>query len=191
MQALRSALFELILEKHYDSITVQEIIDRANVGRSTFYTHFRDKEDLFIGDWTQFLELIADHIDITTAPTGRVVPIEGLMMHLKDFHEYYRALVKSGKVERLFSLGTEFLADKIEARIMRDKVQLSVPPAACAHFLATQIFGTLKWWLDQNMPYDPVEMGRIFNSLVAPGVENVLGDKPRAVPTFIHAGIRP
>ena len=49
--SLRKALTELILEKHYDSITVQDIIDRANVGRSTFYTHFRDKEDVLISDW--------------------------------------------------------------------------------------------------------------------------------------------
>src|SRR5207248_2698170 len=43
---LRDALHSLIRERDYDSIAVKEILDRANVGRSTFYMHFRDKDDL-------------------------------------------------------------------------------------------------------------------------------------------------
>src|SRR6266496_5476216 len=45
---LRGALVSLISEKPYDAIVVKEILDRANVGRSTFYTHFRDKDDLLV-----------------------------------------------------------------------------------------------------------------------------------------------
>src|SRR5690242_13310 len=47
-QLLLDSLIQLILEKGYESITVQDIIDRANVGRSTFYSHFQDKEDLLL-----------------------------------------------------------------------------------------------------------------------------------------------
>src|SRR6202012_5392571 len=43
---LHRALLDLIAEKGYPHITVQDILDRADVGRSTFYTHYRDKEDL-------------------------------------------------------------------------------------------------------------------------------------------------
>jgi AcrR family transcriptional regulator len=174
--SLRGALIELILEKHYDSITVQDIIDRANVGRSTFYTHFRDKEDLLIGDWKKFLNLVAAHIDLTAAPGPRLVPFDGLLMHLKDYHALYRAFVKSGKTERLFNVGTEFLADAIEKKIAADPRHSStaVPPAVCAHFLALQIFGLMKWWLDRNMPYTPAEMNDMFHQLVGPGVHKVL-----------------
>jgi AcrR family transcriptional regulator len=181
--ALRAALIELILEKHYDAITVQDIIDRANVGRSTFYTHFRDKEDLLIVDWKRFLGLIAAHIDLDAAPNGRLAPIEGLMMHLKDYHAFYRALVRSGKTERLFNLGTEFLAELIEEKIVAsgcNAENIWVPPSVCAHYLALQIFGLLKWWLDRNMPYTPTEMGKMFQQLVAPGIANIMRGEGRS-----------
>jgi AcrR family transcriptional regulator len=178
--ALRKALIDLILEKHYDSITVQDIIDRANVGRSTFYTHFRDKEDVLFRDWKRFLDMMVAFIDFEKASSGHFVPIRELMHHLKEFHAFYRALVKSGKSERLFTVGITYLTEQIEPKIklaVGDR-STEVPPAVAAHYLATQIFATLRWWLDQNMPYSPEEMDKIFHSLVGPGVANALGNKP-------------
>ena len=177
VSSLRKALTELILEKHYDSITVQDIIDRANVGRSTFYTHFRDKEDVLIGDWKRILGFFIESINFEYAGKSRFVPVRELMLHLKEFHALYRALVRSGKAERLFDTGTKYLAEGIEAKIVAfigpDAIS-AVPPAISAHFVALQIFGLLKWWLDRNMPYPPEEMDEMFHTLVAPGVAKVL-----------------
>ena len=61
-QLLSAALFELMLELRYDEITVQHIIDRANVGRSTFYAHYLDKEDLLVSDFTRVLDALSQHI---------------------------------------------------------------------------------------------------------------------------------
>src|SRR5512134_762137 len=62
-QSLQDALVELIVEKGYEDITIQDVIDRANVGRSTFYTHFLDKEDLFLSEfeglWRQLEQSLA------------------------------------------------------------------------------------------------------------------------------------
>src|SRR5215475_3738876 len=52
-QLLRVALIELIIEKGYEEVTVQDIIDRANVGRSTFYSHFMDKQQLLLSGFEQ------------------------------------------------------------------------------------------------------------------------------------------
>ena len=176
VSSLRSALVELIKEKHYDSITVQDIIDRANVGRSTFYVHFRDKEDVLVGDWKRLLDRFVSQIDTEKAGKERFVPMRELMDHLKEAHALYRALAKSGKSERLFTVGTTYLAERIEAKLTADSgKEFSVPPAICAHYLGIQIFATLKWWLDQNMPHSPEEMDKIFHDLVGPGVQNALG----------------
>ena len=54
---LGDALIALMQEKDFDDITVQNVLDRAGVGRSTFYVHYRDKNDLFLSDVEDFLEL--------------------------------------------------------------------------------------------------------------------------------------
>ncbi len=55
---LREALSSLIHEKNYDSIVVKEILDRANVGRSTFYTHFGDKDELLVSGMHDMLRSV-------------------------------------------------------------------------------------------------------------------------------------
>jgi AcrR family transcriptional regulator len=176
-QTLRDALIALILEKHYDEITVQDIINRANVGRSTFYTHFRDKEDLFRGDWERLLGAFAQHVNLPAGEGGKCVPIEGLFLHLKDFHHFYRALVKSQMTDRLFTYGSVYLAQCIEKKYAAEPPDhFKVPLPVIANYLALQVFGLLKWWLDNNMPYPPAQMDKMFHQLVTPGVSAVVAD---------------
>ena len=172
--ALRDALIQLILEKHFDAITVQDIIDRANVGRSTFYAHFRDKEDLLIGDWEQFLAGFVEHINWKNARNGRFVPFRELLLHIKDFHHFYRALVRSSKMDRMFKKGADTLSKSIEtslANFLKDKPQPSIPLPILANHLASAIFDQLKWWLDNNMPYSPEKMDEIFHELMSPNFQ--------------------
>lgn len=171
-QSLRNALIALILEKHYDTITVQDIIDRANVGRSTFYLHFRDKEDLFRGDWERLLNHFVERIKRKNLFEGRIFPICELFEHLKDFHHFYRALVKSGKIEWLFSLGQKYLAERLEKHItslLETENRTLVPIPILANYLACEIFSNLKWWLDNDMPYSPEKMDEIFHNLATLG----------------------
>jgi AcrR family transcriptional regulator len=175
--ALREAIVVLIEEKHYDSITVQDIIDRADVGRSTFYSHFRDKEDLFRSDWEHFLKVFVQHFEWENLPQGRLIPIERFFEHLKDFHPFYRGLVRSGKIASVLEYGKKYSAKLIEAELGRIDKKVAkplVPTPILANYLAEEIFSILKWWLDQNMPYTPRRMERIFQTLVMPGVRRSL-----------------
>ena len=176
-RALRKAIVELISEKHYDSITVQDIIDRADVGRSTFYLHFRDKEDLFRGDWEHFLKRFVRKFNWENPREGTLFPFRGIFEHLKEYHPFYRGLVRSGKSERVFRYGQRYLAKLIEDDLVRNKIESRdalVPVPILANFLAEEIFSLLKWWLDQNMPYSPERMEQIFHTLVMPGVRSSL-----------------
>ena len=81
------------------------------------------------------------------------------------------------RVNRTIESLRNALIELIEEKIVRETspdFAPSVPPAVCAHFIAFEIFGLLKWWLDRNMPYSPEEMDKMFHDLVGPGIANVL-----------------
>src|SRR5438128_5403918 len=101
-RSLSSALVELVEEKRFDEITVQNVIDRADVGRSTFYAHFRDKEDLFQKDWERFLDHLVEKIEWDKVSAESFFPVAHLFGHLQEFHSFYRGLVQSRKSDAVF-----------------------------------------------------------------------------------------
>jgi AcrR family transcriptional regulator len=174
---LQDALLELIIEKGYDEITVQDVIDRANVGRSTFYAHFQDKEDLFLSEFemlrSQFEEHLADIPMPDASPWGL-----SLMMfyHAQSQHQLYKALagkqaggIALGHIQRYF---TALLRDHLRPQFSRKQDQ--IPAEILAHFLVSSFLSLLTWWLDHNMPYSAERMNEMFRQLTQPGVEAVL-----------------
>ena len=176
-RSLSEALVELIKEKRFDEITVQEVIDRADVGRSTFYSHFRDKEDLFQKDWERFLDGFAQHIDWEKAGAGSFIPIVYLFSHLKDVQPFYQSLVRSGKTDAIFKSGLSHLSQRMEVALTArgsGKRAPSVPVPILANYLASELFALLQWWLDSGMPYSPPRMDEIYHELVTPTCRTVL-----------------
>ena len=74
-QRLGSALVALIQEKSMDDVTVQEVLGRASVGRSTFYLHFHDKNDLLLSQLENFLEMMSTALSSRKEASHRVVPV--------------------------------------------------------------------------------------------------------------------
>ena len=88
---LHKALISLILEKKYESITVQEILDRADVGRSTFYMHFQDKDQLLFNGF-QYLQSFLEEarVDTGTTPRNRYERIIGFSLPMFEHAQVYR-----------------------------------------------------------------------------------------------------
>ena len=173
--SLTHAMVELVTEKRFDDITVQNLIDRAEIGRSTFYSHFRDKEDLFQKNWEAFIDFCAQQINWDQVGKGSFMPIIFLFDHLKDVQPFYQGLVRSRKIDALFKSGTEQLSRQIaEALKARVKHVASIPIPVLANYLASELFVLLKWWLDERMPYSPERMDQIYHELVNPTLQLAL-----------------
>jgi len=176
--SLTHAMVNLITEKRFDDITVQNLIDRADIGRSTFYSHFRDKEDLFQQNWEGFLDFCVQQIDWSKAGRGSFMPVQFLFSHLQDVQSFYQGLVRSRKSEAMFKSGIEYFGAKISGALKsRVKQQTAIPISILSNYLATELFGLLRWWLDERMPYSPAQMDQIFHRLINPSVSAALQDR--------------
>jgi AcrR family transcriptional regulator len=170
--ALGDALVHLMHEKPFSAITVQHLLDRAIVSRSTFYAHYRDKDDLFLSDVEDFFEGMASLLSRRNEKSNRVAPVREFFAHVAQWREFHAALVRSGKVRDVMELGHGYFARAIERRFA--EVQrfptTTLPRTAMAHALAGALLALLWWWLDHGMPKSPSEMDNLFHQMVWGGV---------------------
>ncbi len=113
---LADALKELILEKEYDAITIQEIIDRANVGRSTFYTHYESKEQLLVGN-INFQEKLIHAPENENSPMG--INISYLFAHTQEHVLLFKAMSGNRSIDILCNYFMELCTAKIMEHIKR------------------------------------------------------------------------
>ena len=162
-------MIELITEKRFDDVTVQNLIDRADVGRSTFYSHYRDKQDLFRKNWERFLEMLAQMINWENAGGARFMPVAFLFEHLREVQPFYQGLRRSGMLDSVYRSGVRTLKKQIEPGLStRVKRDASIPVPILADHLVNELFVLLKWWLENGMPYTPERMDQIYHDLVTP-----------------------
>src|SRR4051794_9415658 len=140
-RALGEALVDLMLEKRYDTITVQEIIDRADVGRSTFYAHYMDKEDLLQNQVAHLIHVLAAHMDQgdLTAAGNRIIPSLELLRHIRDSQALIRALVRGRAIDPVLKTMQTQLSLHVEVRLARNlppNTTPTVPLPLVAHHVA-------------------------------------------------------
>ncbi len=171
--ALGDALIALMQEKAFDTITVQDVLDRAHVSRSTFYSHYSDKDDLLMSDAEEFFETISMALSAQSDKSDRVFPVREFFAHLSDVQPFFKALVKSGKFQENMELARGHFARGIERRLSELPRAKSIPPnqlPAIAFTHAGAMLSLLTWWLDRGMRESPAEMDELFHRLVWTGV---------------------
>jgi AcrR family transcriptional regulator len=175
---VNTAMMELLMEKRYDAITVQDILDRADIGRSTFYTHYYDKEDVLVSITEEMLDLFNQQMQKAEVRQGLLPGLE-LFGHAQQMHKQLQVLLRGRGGEVLLKTVQALLSKNIEqslAPAWSGKRSPSVPLAVVSQYLAGAFLNLLKWWLESEMPYSPEEMDEMFRQLALPGVWAIVGE---------------
>jgi len=176
-RALGRALVELMLARRFDDITVQQVLDRARVGRATFYAHFRNKHDLLLSDAERFFEWMEERFFAAAGESRRVAPVEELFAHVAEYHRFQRALEQSALREPVADLMTGHLARTIERRMLvlcPEAANAAVPPAATARLFAAALVEMMRWWLNRGAHPSPRELDAQFHGIVWGGLARML-----------------
>jgi AcrR family transcriptional regulator len=172
---LGTALLNLIIEKPINDVTVQDILDRSGVGRSTFYLHYRDKDDLLLSQLETFLETISNSLSDRKDNSHRVIPVAELFAHIGNQNKLYRVLSDSGHLKDFFELAEGYFARGIERRLTESGRLAKIPQrelAARASALSGSLLSLLRWWLDRGEKESPQEMDQMFHRMVWTGMQS-------------------
>jgi AcrR family transcriptional regulator len=177
---VRSAFTELLGEKPYEEILVQDILDRANIGRTTFYAHYFDKKDVLDSITEQELSMLTHQIAHAIA-RQRVVPSLELFEHAYHSHnQQFLALMRSRAGEPLWEALQTALCRAIEPALFTlcaERRSPSIPVPVVSQYLAGAFLTLFKWWVEASMPYPPEQMESIFQQLALPGVRAMFKEK--------------
>jgi AcrR family transcriptional regulator len=182
-QLIRGALLSLIKEKGFEALTVQEIIDRANVGRATFYAHFDNKEDLLVSGFDDLRASLKvrqrDALSRERNVEDRVFAFSHeIFSHTNEYREVFRAMVgkRSGAaVQRLLhKLVVDLVREDVNKAVVRSENK-TVPAEALVQFVAGALFGLLMWWLDGKMRLSAADVNALFRKLAIPALKAARG----------------
>jgi AcrR family transcriptional regulator len=177
-RSLEDALMALVTQKNYEAISVQDIVNQANVGRATFYLHYRDKDDLLLKSLKTMFDELVEHIGPVPkrATPDDAAPVKLLIEHVAANRERYRFLVSSASTSSMMRRVRNYIAAHFERRLkMIAPKPARLPLNIASAYLAGALISLLIWWLEQEKPPAPIEIEGIFRRMALVGAIDALG----------------
>lgn len=166
-KSLHHAMMSLILRKGYDAITVQDILDEADVGRSTFYAHYTGKEDLL----RRGFELLRADLDAARrSGRGEDQPDAlgfslAMFEHAAGHADLYRAMV-GGRAHAIVIAEIRKVLEEMVRRELRSLRNDQVPEELSLQFVVGTLLTTVTWWLERKPKLTPAQVNVLFRQLV-------------------------
>jgi len=171
-ELLQNSLIELISEREYDTITIQDIVDRANVGRTTFYLHYNSKDELFISCHKAIVSkfhigplhpLSREELLSPEAPSG----IASAYRHLEEARPLLYSIFQGKDSLLILRRIRDWNAQEIEANLRAAFAEedSTVPFDVLANYLAGAQIALVQWWLEKRQPHTLQNLAQMFHRL--------------------------
>ena len=187
-RALQKSLISLILEKGYDTVTIEEITEHADLGRTTFYLHFRDKEELLMhaidticDDFIQQHEALLALVDTTETVRHSLQSnideriLFHIFTHARDNADLYKVMLRGEGGATASKRFTQIIQDETNRRLSQlENLESKVPLEVFAVFFSGTLVDMVTWWLEQDQPYSIEEMVAFYQQLFTWGALDTL-----------------
>jgi AcrR family transcriptional regulator len=161
---LRDALIALILERGWDEVSVQDVCDRADIGRSTFYMHFADKEDLLLSGFADLRKAMDEQRAASAAGTQALGFARAMIEHAHENQRLFRALVGKRSGQAVQKLFRQHVLD-----LVRQDLAGLAPPGphldATVHYLTGAFVELVVWSLDNRGSLQAPALAEHFHRL--------------------------
>ncbi|MFK7803326.1 MAG: TetR/AcrR family transcriptional regulator [Anaerolineae bacterium] len=180
---LREAFIELIAEQGYDNLRVEDILQRADIGRTTFYAHFKDKRALLENISEIFDSRYQADLAQRSLDEDGNIPLVAVQKVFESFERnapFFGMVLESRDVPVLYERVQNAFRDIFSRLLVEQAERLNLDPAVPLPILAEFYVGALlsmgKWWLSNGMrPYTAAEMAQMFFELDRFGRLQVMG----------------
>ena len=165
VSAIGCALVQLMHEREFHNITVQDIVNRAGVSRATFYVHYRNREDVLLTAYEHLFVIVQDWLIFSTpSKRARLFPVAEFLAHLAEAEAFVNALRAASKLETMYELTVGFATQMITARLgVRPSVSQCDSVAVVGRMAAGALIEMVKWWLERAERPSPNEMDYLFH----------------------------
>lgn len=164
-EALRVAMLSLMVERGWDAIEIQQLCERANVGRSTFYLHFPNKEALLEGSLGDLRRALRERaLQEAARSADQLAFVAGLVEHVHEQQQVFRALLGRRSGHHVQDRFREMLVDLVDEERPAG-ARRSWHAHAVSNYLAGALFQLLSWWLGAARPQRPQEIEALFHDL--------------------------
>jgi AcrR family transcriptional regulator len=166
---LGDALISLIVEKGYDEVTIRDVTERANVAYSTFFRHYRDKDELLTSRLGEEIEELIRRIEAASAADPHDATVEGALIfqHAQEHSVLYRVLLSSIETVKVRQRIRQVIAAIFSKTCQPiHQKEANIPPDVAANHMAIALLGLIEWWLEHDMPYPVEQMTDIYERLI-------------------------
>ncbi len=169
---LLTAFGELFLERGYEALTVRDIIEHANVGRSTFYEHFENKDDILRRSLRPVFGVLADAI----GTTGRPEALEEMLAHFRENIRLTRALLQSATQYLMSTILADLIEERLRALPIASRdAQPLIPIASIAAHLAGGQLALIESWLSSKIPCSCAELAHAIRASANASLQTLSG----------------